>query len=267
MKMHLNRKSANTDFVQLNERVRNYWEREPCGTADQIVGELPRLSREWFEQIERHRYNVEPMIHSIAQFIRHAGKTVLEVGVGAGTDHLQWARVGARLYGVDLTEAAIETTQSHLRTFGFTSDLQRTDAEKLPFPDEMFDVVYSWGVIHHADRPDRIIAEIKRVLKPGGVFLGMMYGRHSVVGVKLWIRYGLLRWRPWIGLNQVIWDQVESIGTKAYTVPELHQLFGAFRDLQTDSYLTEYDTRRIPPFLTNWFPDSWGWFICLRATK
>jgi 2-polyprenyl-3-methyl-5-hydroxy-6-metoxy-1,4-benzoquinol methylase len=72
-----------------------------------------------------------------------------EVGVGAGTDHLQWARAGALCHGVDLTDAAIETTRARLAHYGFTSELRRVDAETLPFPDDTFDVVWSWGVIHH----------------------------------------------------------------------------------------------------------------------
>ena len=101
--------------MDLNQQVRSYWEQEPCGTDKGIVGELEPLSREWFEQIEAHRYAVEPFIHSAVQFTRHRGKTMLEVGVGAGTDHLQWARAGCICHGVDLTEAAIETTRARLR--------------------------------------------------------------------------------------------------------------------------------------------------------
>jgi len=258
---------GNAQLSQLNQQVRSYWEQEPCGSSIEIVGDLPKQGRSWFEQIEAHRYKIEPMIHSVAQFTRHFGKTVLEVGVGAGTDHLQWARVGARLYGVDLTNAGIETTRCHLRSFGFASDLQQANAEELPFADEKFDVVYSWGVIHHADKPERIVAEIRRVLKPGGVFLGMMYGRHSIVAAKLWIRYSLFRLKPWMSFAEAIWNQVESVGTKAYTVPELHKLFSDFGEFQAEPLLTYYDTRRLPRLLSKWFPDSWGWFIALRAIK
>ena len=156
----------------MNESVRTYWEAQPCGTNPEIVGEASQEDREWFERVEQHRYSVEPFIHSVAQFTRHHGKTILEVGVGAGTDHLQWARAGARCHGVDLTEAGVEITRRRLAAYGFMSDLQRADAESLPFPDASFDLVYSWGVIHHSEHPDRIIREILRVLKPGGMQSG-----------------------------------------------------------------------------------------------
>ncbi|HEY9634149.1 MAG TPA: class I SAM-dependent methyltransferase [Coleofasciculaceae cyanobacterium] len=251
----------------LNEVVRNYWEQEPCGTRPMITGELPSQTREWFERIETHRYEVEPFIHSVAQFTRWHGKKLLEIGVGAGTDHLQWARAGAECYGIDLTEAAIETTKARLALYGFTSHLQRSDAEALPFPNEFFDVVYSWGVIHHSEHPERIIGEIQRVLKPGGVFIGMMYGRHSSTAFKVWLRYALLQGKPWRSLADVIWNHVESIGTKAYTVPELQKLFAEFSSLTTKPIITPYDTSKWPSWLSQYFPNSWGWFITLKAVK
>jgi len=139
--------------MALNDEVRSYWEQEACGTPEIVVGKFEKFSREWFEQVENHRYQVEPFIHSVAQFHRYQSKRILEVGVGAGTDHLQWARAGAECYGVDLTDEAIETTQRRLETYKFHSNLKRINAEVLPFEDNFFDVVYSWGVIHHTEHP------------------------------------------------------------------------------------------------------------------
>jgi ubiquinone/menaquinone biosynthesis C-methylase UbiE len=167
--------------VDLNQQVRSYWEQEPCGTAKSITGELEPLTREWFDQIEAHRYAVEPFIHSAAQFTRHHGKTMLEVGVGAGTDHLQWARAGCICHGLDLTEAAIETTRARLAIYGLQSALQRFDAETLPYPDASFDLFYSWGFIHHSEDQGRITGEIDRMLKLGGRLVDMVYGRRSLV--------------------------------------------------------------------------------------
>jgi ubiquinone/menaquinone biosynthesis C-methylase UbiE len=254
-------------MIDLNQQVRGYWEMEPCGTGAAVVGELPRLSRAWFEQVEEHRYHVEPMIHTVAQFTRHHGKKLLEVGVGAGTDHLQFARAGADCHGVDLTDAAIETTRQRLLLYGFSSHLQRVDAEELPFADDSFDVVYSWGVIHHSEQPGRIVQEIHRVLRPGGRFIGMMYGRRSLVAFKLWVRHAFLQGRPWRSFADVISQHMESVGTRAYTVCELHELFGAFRRVSAQPVLTVYDRQHWPRWLRPLFLDRWGWFITLRADK
>jgi len=253
--------------VKLNNEVRAYWEKEPCGSAPSIVGQLDPGSRPWFDRIEIYRYRMEPMIHAIAEFPRYHGKKVLEVGVGAGTDHLQWARAGAQCFGVDLTEAAINTTKARFALYGFSSQLQRLDAEALPFPNEYFDVVYSWGVIHHSENPNVIIEEIQRVLKPGGVFIGMFYGRRSSLVLKYWIRYALLLGRPWLSFADVVWTRMESVGTKSYTAKELQSMFSAFKATETIPTITKYDTDHWPQWLSKFFPDAWGWYIGVRAEK
>lgn len=251
----------------LNELVRSYWEQVPCGTGEYITHGLEPGSREWFQQVEAHRYRLEACIHAIAQFTRHRGKKLLEVGVGAGTDHLQWARAGCECYGVDLTDAAIETTRSHLALYGLESNLQRVDAEALPFPDENFDVVYAWGVIHHSEHPERIIAEIRRVLKPGGEFIGMLYGRRSPLAFKEWVKNALLKGRPWRSFSDVLWNHVESVGTKAYTVSELGRMFSSFETATFKPMITQYDKDKWPRWLSKFFPDDWGWFIGVTARK
>jgi SAM-dependent methyltransferase len=258
---------ATEPLETLNRRVRVYWEAEPCGTSPGLVDGAAPLTREWFDGVEEHRYRVEPFIHSIAQFTRHRGKRVLEVGVGAGTDHLQWARAGAECYGVDLTDAAIETTRQRLDAYGLSSNLRRIDAESLPFEDGSFDLVYSWGVIHHSERPERIVEEIRRVLKPGGRFIGMMYGRHSMVALRVWARFGLARGRPWMSLADGLWNHVESIGTKGYTPAELRRLFGRFTSVSTRPVVTEYDTRNLPRWVAGLIPQRLGWFITIDARR
>ena len=251
----------------MNNDVQQFWEQEACGTGNAIVGERDPCTKEWFEQIEQHRYQVEPYIHSIAQFTRHHGKRVLEVGVGAGSDHLQWARAGAECYGVDLTRRAIEITQARFDLYGFKTNLRQIDAEILPFPDHSFDVVYSWGVIHHAEHPEQIVQEVRRVLKPSGLFIGMLYGRHSLVAAKLWVKYALLRGRPWRTLSDVIWHHMESPGTKAYTLGELRNVFAEFRSAELTPLQTIYDQSHLPAWLCGLVPSRYGWFIAVRAIK
>ena len=253
--------------MALNDEVKSYWEQEACGTQKVVVGEVEKFSREWYEKVETHRYQIEPFIHSVAQFTRHHGKKLLEVGVGAGTDHLQWARAGLDCYGVDLTDEAIETTQRRLDIYGLSSNLQRIDAETLPFEDGSFDLVYSWGVIHHSEHPEKIIAEIHRVLKKGGSFIGMMYGRYSLFSLKLWVTYALLKGKPWRSFANVIWNHMESIGTKAYTVPELESLFSAFNKFEGTPIITPAELNNLPKWIVRLIPTSWGFFIAIKAQK
>ena len=251
----------------LNTDVREYWEERTCGTGKPVTQDAPAYTRDWYERIEEHRYRQEPFIHAVAQFTRHHGKKLLEIGVGAGTDHLQWARAGAECFGVDLTDSAITVTGRRLALYGLESKLQRLDAETLPFPDASFDVVYSWGVIHHSEHPEAIISEVRRVLRPGGVFIGMLYARYSLAVLKVWIKNALLRGRPWRTFADVIWHHVESIGTKACTPAEVRALLSGFQQVELLQYITPYDTKRFPRALIQFFPNSWGWNICFRAYR
>jgi ubiquinone/menaquinone biosynthesis C-methylase UbiE len=253
--------------ANLNQAVRAYWEAEPCGTEAEIVGNLVPYSPEWFAQIEAYRYTAEPFIHAFAQFTRHHGKRVLEVGVGAGADHLQWMRAGAICYGIDLTAAGVLTTREHLALHGFRPALQQVDAEAMPFPNGYFDVVYSWGVIHHAEHPERIIQEIHRVLQPGGLFIGMIYNRHSLAVYKYWVRHALRQGKLGRSLADVVWHHVESIGTKAYTVAELRQLFSSFGSFSATPILTRSDYGRLPAWAWGFLPARLGWFIALQAIR
>lgn len=194
-------------------------------------------------------------------------KKILEIGVGVGTDHLQWARAGAHCYGVDLTEAAIEITSVRLSLYGLKSDLQRVDAEILPYADDTFDLVYSWGVIHHSTDPELIVREIRRVLKSQGEFIGMLYNRRSVTAFNLWIKYGLLKGRPYRSFTDIISQHVESKGTRASTISEARKLFKEFTSVSANRIITPYDKNVWPKWLSKFFPDDWGWFMCLHAVK
>lgn len=119
-------------------------------------------------------------MHETFRFERFAGARVLEIGVGLGTDHVWLGRSGARLTGIDLTERCIGLTRRRLELEGLVSDLRVMDAERLHFPDHSFDVVYSFGVLHHVPSTERAFAEVRRVLRPGGAFVGALYSRESL---------------------------------------------------------------------------------------
>jgi ubiquinone/menaquinone biosynthesis C-methylase UbiE len=241
--------------------VKAHWEAEPCGTG---LTTAEQGSPEFYAELEHHRYRVEPFILQFAQFEQWRGRDVLEVGVGAGTDFVQFSRSGARLRGVDLTEAAIELVRRRLALEQLEADLRVADAEQLPFEDGSFDLVYSWGVLHHTPDTARAVAEVKRVLRPGGEARIMLYARHSWVAFALWARYGLLVGRPGRTLADVVANHMESPGTKAYTDAELRSLFGAFSDVRLERFLTPYD-RRVAGPATRLAGNRLGWFVGIVA--
>jgi 2-polyprenyl-3-methyl-5-hydroxy-6-metoxy-1,4-benzoquinol methylase len=217
--------------------VQDFWEQASCGE----VLYLRDTDRQGYTDQARRRYELEPYIEQFAAFSNAHGKRVLEIGVGLGADHQRFAEAGAILSGVDLTERAVMHARRRLELFGLASILSAEDAEDLSFDDASFDIVYSWGVIHHSPNTRKAVAEIHRVLKPGGTAKVMIYHKWSLVGYMLWLRYGLMRLRPWMTLTNVYAHYLESPGTKAYSVTAARRLFAAFGVVHIQTVLTHGD--------------------------
>lgn len=122
------------------------------------------------------RYSIYPWLPAAAEFAQHRGERVLEIGCGTGCDLQQFAKHGAQVFGVDITEKHVELAKERLQGMG---TVMLAEGANLPFPDGFFDYVYSHGVIHHSDHPREIIEEMFRVLKPEGRFNIQLYAAHS----------------------------------------------------------------------------------------
>jgi ubiquinone/menaquinone biosynthesis C-methylase UbiE len=138
-----------------------------------------RGSREFFEQVERHRYALEPHIPEIVRFADWAGKDVLEAGCGVATDGIRFVRSGARYTGLDGSETAIDLARRRVGLEHVEARFVLGSVTDLPFEDASFDLVYSHGVIHHVLDTEAAVAEFHRVLRPGGTVLVMLYHRAS----------------------------------------------------------------------------------------
>jgi SAM-dependent methyltransferase len=219
------------------DAVRDFWNDAACG--ENLL--LPSFDIEGFRIQSIERYRLEPYIVPFADFSASKGLDVLEIGVGLGADHEQFAKAGANLRGIDLTSRAVEITRQRLAMQGLVSDLRVGDAEALPFADERFDRVYSWGVIHHSPNTAQAANEILRVLKPGGHFRVMVYHSWSLVGLMLWLRYGPGRGQPFTSLAEIYSKHLESPGTKAFTRGQARQLFAGATEVTIRVELTHGD--------------------------
>lgn len=219
------------------QQVHDFWSEAACGENLYLHG----ISRQDYETQARRRYELEPYIAEFAGFECARGKRVLEIGVGLGADHQRFAEAGVILAGIDLTKHAVDHTARRLAAFGLSSELAAGDAEQLDFPDESFDVVYSWGVLHHSPDTAKAVSEVWRVLTRGGTAKVMIYHTWSLVGLMLWIRYALLRLQPWLLLREMYARYLESPGTKAYSIAEARQLFAAFSAVSIRVVLTHGD--------------------------
>jgi SAM-dependent methyltransferase len=229
--------------VQLKEQVRQHWAEEPCSTR----GHDPADRRRFFAELEAERYRHEPHILDFARFERGRGKRVLEVGIGAATDFTNWARHGSILTGVDLTQEAIDLARERLDLEGLHADLRVADAEQLPFEDGSFDIVYSHGVLHHTPDTARAIAEVRRVLKPGGVALLMLYNVRSWTAWLAWAVHCAGKLRPWKSPRWAVYHFIESPGTKAYTEAETRALLAGFDIDRMSTALIGADLMQMTP--------------------
>lgn len=202
---------------------------------------MPGTGPEDYASQAEARYALEPYIPAFADFESVRGLSVLEVGVGLGADHQRFAEAGADLHGIDLTPRAIEHTRRRLDARGLHSDLRVADAEHLPYADDTFDVVYSWGVIHHSPDTPAAAREIMRVLRPGGRFSVMIYHWHSLVGYMLWLRYALLAGKLGRGMDEIYATCLESPGTKAYRLADARTMFEEAAELRTRVQLSHGD--------------------------
>jgi ubiquinone/menaquinone biosynthesis C-methylase UbiE len=213
------------DDSNLKAVVRQFWNAASCGEVYAAGAE----GRQRFSKHADARYRLEPYIRGFARFEEGSGRDVLEIGIGMGADHLEWARNGPRrLAGIDLTPGAVAWTTERLAAYGLMSELEEADAEHLPFPDNSFDIIYSWGVLHHSPDTPLAFREAHRVLRPGGTLRAMVYHRPSIVGMMLWARYGLATGHPARSLTDIYAHHLESPGTKGYTVAEARRLVALF---------------------------------------
>jgi len=225
----------------LKKQVHDYWNAESCGI---IYTSEQKHTKEYFDQIEEARYRLQPYIPDFAGFENYKNKKVLEIGVGAGTDFIQWLRNGAIATGIDLTQESVMNAKKRCDLEGFKStNIIAGDAENLPFNDDEFDCTYSWGVIHHSPDTIKCLSEIIRVTKPGGKISLMIYNKNSVSAYMVWFRKCLLKGDFFKSLDYAIANYVESPGTKAYTVSEIKTILSQFtlKDSNVDTILAFCD--------------------------
>jgi 2-polyprenyl-3-methyl-5-hydroxy-6-metoxy-1,4-benzoquinol methylase len=190
------------------DRVRQYWDNRPCNVRH---SPLPVGSREYFDEVEARKYFVEPHIPGFAEFDRWKGKRVLEIGCGIGTDTVNFARAGAEVVACDLSVESIKIARQRAQVFGLAELITfvNTNAEQMEEvpADRPFDLVYSFGVIHHTPKPELVLESARRRMSAGSKLKVMVYNRHSwkVAGIVI----GHCKGRFW-RVDELIAEQSEA---------------------------------------------------------
>jgi len=274
-----------SDFSEITvDKVRSYWDRRPCNIrhSPQPVG-----TREYFDEVEARKYFVEPHIPRFAEFERWQGKKVLEIGCGIGTDTVNFARQGATVTAVDLSPQSLELARRRVEVYGLQDRVRfySGSGEQLTsfVPVEAYDLIYSFGVIHHTPHPERVVEQMRHYAKPGTSIKLMVYYRPS--WKVFWILVGYGKGQFW-RLRELVAEHSEAQTgcpvTYTYTREEGRKLIEGSGFRATDVFVDHIFPYRIPEYVNyeyakswpwNWTPHSafrwmerhFGWHLCLTA--
>jgi 2-polyprenyl-3-methyl-5-hydroxy-6-metoxy-1,4-benzoquinol methylase len=265
-------------------RVRDYWNNRPCNIRHSTA---PIGSRDYFDQVEARKYFVEYHIPGFAEFERWRGKKVLEIGCGIGTDTINFARAGAHVTTVDLSEKSMELARQRAGVFALQDRIRFCpgNAEELSsfLPVEPYDLIYSFGVIHHTPHPDAVLAQLRKYTHPGTTLKVMVYHRRSFKVA--WILLTEGRGRFWKLEELVARNSEAQTGcpvTYTYTRREGREWLERHGFRVTDArvehifpyYIPEYvQYRYVKEWYFRWMPRPlfralerrFGWHLCLTG--
>jgi ubiquinone/menaquinone biosynthesis C-methylase UbiE len=202
------------DQVNLISRIAAYWDEH---IHDLSITTYPVGTREFFQQLDEYRYDKLNYLPRLVDVSTYQGKSLLEVGCGAGIDLVRFARAGAVVTGIDLSTTAIELARKNIEQNGLKADLWVMNGESMQFPDNSFDVVYAHGVLQYTADVEKMVAEIHRVVKPGGEVVVMVYNRNS------WLN--LMR-----RVTKVSLEHEDAPVLKKYSISELKQFLKPFKN-------------------------------------
>ena len=266
------------------QEVQEFWDNRPCNIrhSSKEIG-----TREYFDDVDERRYFVEPHIPAFADFPRWKDKVVLEVGCGIGTDTVSFAREGARVTALDLSPTSVNIARQRADVYGLNDRIQFVvgDAEELTelTPLDKYDLIYSFGVIHHSPHPERVVAQMRELIGPDGEVRLMVYHRLSWKVLWILLTYGKGRfWR----LSELIARHSEAQTgcpiTYAYTRGSARAMLErhGFRTTEVSvqhifpyripdyiqyRYVKEWYFRWLPKPVFNWLERRFGWHLCITA--
>ncbi|MBI3949937.1 MAG: methyltransferase domain-containing protein [Acidobacteria bacterium] len=283
--------------------VKTFWNTNPCNSRYSTQEDRTA----YFEELEQRRYRVEWHIPIVAQFDKFGEKDVLEIGCGMGADGLQFARHGARYTGLDLTPEAVRISEERFELYGIKGTFEVGDAEEMPFLDNSFDHIYSFGVIHVSPDTEAIVRHMYRVLRPGGTFCVMVYNTTSInYYIEIMFLRKLFRWLLYpsfmpsllaklTGLDEYTlqghrelllsnpkmskqeWLSRNTDGpycpyAKVYTKEQVLELFKDFEDVRTEVWYFEpshwsYLGKMLPASVVKFLGCHWGWHRMVYGRK
>jgi ubiquinone/menaquinone biosynthesis C-methylase UbiE len=276
------------------EDNRKWWEENPMTysgwgeTSEEFSEDDPQFYRKiddiFFTAAKHFAHpgeNQKPFSRLI-DFESLKGKRVLEIGCGQGSHAELLSRAGSQYTGIDITNKAVRRTRKRFQLGNLSGQIMQMDAEKLSFPDETYNFVWSWGVIHHSQNTQAIVDEIYRVLIPGGVAQIMVYHKNSLrYRVRGGLVEGLLKGKLLrMSLYEINKRFTDGAIAHHYTKREARRMFARFHRVETSvmdegkeadiPFFGKYLRKAIPKAMNKidaWLQARWGWFLFIEVTK
>jgi 2-polyprenyl-3-methyl-5-hydroxy-6-metoxy-1,4-benzoquinol methylase len=203
---------------------------------NRVQGE--RFSREWFDEIDRRLVfgarlfaTSEAPFDQVIPFEKLSGREVLEIGCGMGLHTELLVRAGAKVTAIDISPTSVEATRTRLRLKNLQADVMQIDAQRLPFPDDRFDFIWSWGVIHHSAMTGRIVREIARCLRSDGECRVMVYNRDGMAARVSYLRDHIARLGFLRGtFDETLYRRSDGFSARFYVREHFEDLFRTFFD-------------------------------------
>ena len=267
--------------------VKTYWNSRPCNLkhSTKTIG-----TKEYFNEVEKRKFFVEPHLVQFADFPSVKGQTIMEIGCGLGTTMVNFAKAGAKkITAIDLSDASIYLAKQNAEVNGVNEivDFYNVDAEELSqhIPKEYYDLIFSFGVIHHSPHPEKILKEVHKFLSPNGKLKIMLYHRYSWKVFWIVMKYGKCQfWK----LSKLVAKHSEAQTgcpiTYIYSKKEATRLLNSagfkITHIEVDhifpykiseyvkyQYVKEWYFRWMPKKLFRYLGKKIGWYLCITAIK
>lgn len=291
------------DAAKQQEEVKQFWSSKPC---DSDQSEKNPRTTDYFLEIENERYRYQAHILRLLSKIDWRNKRVLEIGTGVGTDARKIVEHGGIYTGINVDAGSVDMTTKALSAFSLPGEVRQCSATDMAFGNESFDIVYSFGVLHHIPEVEKAVAEIRRVLKPGGELFVMLYNKSSinynieilflrklflillalpgVIGVLHFLGFPKEKLKrhaeiyrtskkmsaqEWLSRNT---DGPDNPYSCVYGRREAEKLFKYFEIISDEVYFFDYRHwgifgRAMPQSLVNFLGRRWGWHRIVHAVK
>jgi 2-polyprenyl-3-methyl-5-hydroxy-6-metoxy-1,4-benzoquinol methylase len=267
------------------EDVKNYWNRRPCNIrhSDKEKGTV-----EFFDEVQKRKYMVESHIPKFAEFDKWKGKKVLEIGCGIGTDSINFAREGADLTCLELSEESLNICKQRFKVYGLKAKFILCDAEQIEKyigENEKFDLIYSFGVIHHTPNPQKVIDSLAKYCHKETEIRIMVYSLFSYKTIEAWLKYGYkFRFNFRKSIQYFAEAQLDCPVAYTYSKNDLHKIFKNYDILETKKdhifpfiikdYIKKIHRKRLifrimPNSMFSWLESKlgWHWLIKLKLKK